>query len=271
MCQALEVSTSRYYQWLSQPLSDRAIRQATLIDQINQIHLASRCIYGAPKIHAALNQVGTKVCLNTVASLMHRSGIMSKVTRRYVTRKESKRSRKPDLNVLNREFEATSPDRKWVSDVTFIKTGEGWLHLATVMDLFSRKIIGWSMAPKNTTQLIKSALAMAVQTRRPTKQTLIHSDQGSTYCSVDYQKMLSTYQLHRSMSRRGNCYDNAVMESFYHSLKAECVMFERYKTRAEAKQSIFDYIEIFYNRQRSHSANGYISPNTYERTNVSIN
>ncbi len=267
----LEVSTSGYYQWLSCPVSTQRLRQAQLLNQIHQVYQASRCLYGSPKVHAVLNHAGIRVCVNTVAKLMRTAGIASKVTRHYRVSKESKRSRKPDLNVLDRQFDTAEPDTKWVSDVTFIRTGEGWLHLATVMDLYSRKIIGWSMDRKNTSQLAKDALRMAIRRREARRGTLIHSDQGATYCSSDYQSMLDEHGLTRSMSRRGNCYDNAVMESFFHSLKSECVMFNRYRTRAEARRSIFDYIEVFYNRQRVHSANGYLSPDTFEKSNVSTN
>lgn len=267
----LEVSTSGYYQWLSCPVSTQRLRQAQLLNQIHQVHQASRCLYGSPKVHAVLNHAGIRVCVNTVAKLMRTAGIASKVTRHYKISREAKRSRKPDLNVLNRQFDSSEPDRKWVSDITFIRTGEGWLHLATVMDLYSRKIIGWSMAKKNSTQLATDALKMALRQRGAKCGTLIHSDQGSTYCSSNYQSMLDEHGLIKSMSRRGNCYDNAAMESFFHLLKSECVMFNRYRTRAEARCSIFDYIEVFYNRQRVHSANGYLSPDMFEKTNVPTN
>jgi transposase InsO family protein len=269
LCQALSVSCSGYYDWIDRPASPTALRREALLQRIQSIHHRSRRLYGSPKVHAALKHDGERVGRNTVARLMRSQGLYSKVSQRYIVTTESKGTRKPAANLLDRQFQAERPNQKWVSDVTFIPTREGWLFLSTILDLYSRSIIGWAMSERNTTELILSALEMAVSRRGDVTGVLLHSDRGVQYASGDYQAQLKRYGIICSMSRKGDCWDNAVMESFYHSLKAELVAFERFKTRAQAKQALFEYIEIFYNRQRSHSAIGYYSPAAYEeRQNV---
>ena len=264
MCEVLELSTSGYYDWRDRPESARHQRHRRLVTQIKVIHAHSRAIYGSPRVHEELVDNGFVVGKNTVAKLMQRHYIQSKVHKRFVVTTNSKHSLPPAENILNRDFSADRENQKWVSDVTFIPTREGWLYLATIMDLFSRRIIGWSMEKSNTTTLVSQALSMAIEQRGDVRGVILHSDRGVQYASRDYQKMLLENGIICSMSRKGDCWDNAVMESFYHSLKTECVVFEDYRTRSQARSSLFDYIELFYNRQRRHSSLAYKSPATYE-------
>lgn len=264
MCAVLDVSTSGYYGWLHRPESPRRRRHQRLVAKIRMIHQNSREIYGSPRVHGELIDNGIVVGQNTVAMLMQRHHIQSKVHKRFVVTTNSRHGMKPADNVLNRDFSADRPNHKWVSDVTFIPTREGWLYLATIMDLYSRKIIGWSMGSSNSTELVSQALLMAIAQRTEVKGVILHSDRGIQYASRDYQQIMQEHGITCSMSRKGNCWDNAVMESFYHSLKTECVVFEDYRTRSQARSSLFDYIEVFYNRQRRHSSLAYKSPATYE-------
>lgn len=266
MCRVLQVSRSGFYGWLKRPESARAKRQRYLLGKIRQIHSASRQIYGSPRIHGELLDQGETVGINTVAQLMRKGNIQSKVHRRFVRTTDSRSTRKPAGNMLNQNFSAQRPNQKWVSDVTFIPTRKGWLFLATVMDLYSRMIVGWSMGPSNSTELVENALKMATDRRGDTaKGVLLHSDQGAQYAAVSYQKLLRQQGFVCSMSRKGNCWDNAPMESFFHSLKTEWVYFEDYKTRSEARSSLFSYIELFYNRRRRHSSIGNKSPMAFEK------
>jgi putative transposase len=266
MCRILEVSKSGYYDWLDRPESHRAKRHRYLLTRIRQAHIESRKLYGAPRIHAELVDQGEQVGRNTVAYLMRREHIQSKVHQRFVVTTDSRHTKKPAENALSGDFAAARTNEKWVSDVTFIPTRKGWLYLAVIMDLYSRKIVGWSMGEKNSTQLIEDALTMAAAQRRDIQGVLLHSDQGVQYASGSYQQRLNKLGIICSMSRKGNCWDNAPMESFFHSLKTECVGFEDYRSRSEARASIFSYIELFYNRKRRHSAIGYQSPVAFENT-----
>lgn len=271
MCRVLEVSKSGYYDWLDRPESRRARRHRYLLTKIRQAHIESREIYGAPRIHAELVDQGERVGKNTVARLMRREHIQSKVHKRFVVTTASNHTRKPAANVLSGDFRAARANEKWVSDVTFIPTRKGWLYLAAIMDLYSRMIVGWSMGERNSTELIEGALRMAATHRRDIKGVLLHSDQSVQYASGAYQRVLNDLGILCSMSRKGNCWDNAPMESFFHSLKTEWVGFEDYKTRSEARASIFSYIELFYNRKRRHSAIGYQSPMAYEKIMMFLN
>ena len=264
MCRVLEVSKSGYYDWLDRPESMRAKRHRYLLTRIRQAHIESRELYGAPRVHAELVDQGEQVGKNTIAYLMHRERIQSKVHKRFVVTTDSRHTKRPAENVLRGDFTAARANEKWVSDVTFIPTRKGWLFLAVIMDLYSRMIVGWSMGEKNSTGLIEDVLKMAAAQRRDIKGVLLHSDQGVQYASGSYQQQLNNLGIVCSMSRKGNCWDNAPMESFLHSLKTECVGFEDYKSRSEAKASIFSYIELFYNRKRRHSAIGYQSPMAFE-------
>ena len=265
MCRVLEVSRSGFYDWLARPESSRSKRHRQLAAKIRQIHIENKRIYGSPRIHGELVEQGEKVGKNTVAQLMRKHHIQSKVHKRFIATTDSRNTKKPASNILNQEFRAQQPNQKWVSDVTFIPTRKGWLYLATIMDLYSRYIIGWSMRTKNDTKLVENALEMASGCRGgDTKGVLLHSDQGIQYASTSYQKLLHNMGIVCSMSRKGNCWDNAPMESFFHSLKTEWVVFEDYKTRSEARSSLFSYIELFYNRKRRHSSLGNKSPMAFE-------
>jgi len=235
-----------------------------LTEKIKRSHKASRGIYGSPKIHKDLVAEGERCSVNRVARLMSEADIKSKMARKFVITTNSKNTTQPVPDLLRRRFTMNQRDKAWVSDTTFIATREGWLYLATILDLFSRQVIGWSMSTKNDTCLVQDALTMAIWRRGEVKDIIVHSDQGSTYASGDYQKQLSDNHLHSSMSRKGECLDNAVAESFFGSLKNELVYHEDYKTRAEARQSIFEYIEVFYNRQRRHAFLNYMAPVEYE-------
>ena len=229
---------------------------------------AHREVYGAPRIHRTLVEEGHTCSLNRVARLMQRAGLVPKTVRKFRLTTDSRKSHAPAPNLLARDFSTSRPNEKWVSDVTYIPTREGWLLLAVILDLFSRKVVGWSMGERLTSELAQRALLHAIEHRLPEQGLLIHSDRGKEYYANDYQAMLKENGLVCSMSRLGNCYDNAVMESFFHSLKVEQVHHDDYRTRDEARSAIFDYIEIFYNRQRKHSSIGYLSPVAFEESGV---
>lgn len=266
MCRVLEVSRSGFYDWLGRPESRRSKRHRYLTTRIRQIHIENRQIYGSPRIHGELVDQGEKVGENTVAHLMRKHNIQSKVHKRFVATTDSRNTKKPAENILKQDFTAQQPNEKWVSDVTFIPTRQGWLYLATIMDLYSRLIVGWSMGNGNNTELLENTLEMASGRRgRDIKGVLLHSDQGRQYASSSYQNLLQNMGIVCSMSRKGNCWDNAPMESFFHSLKTEWVVFEDYKTRSEARSSLFSYIELFYNSKRRHSSLGYKNPMAFEK------
>jgi len=268
MCRVLGVSASGYYDWQNRPESNRARRNAQLVQLITHHHKASRCTYGSPRIHQDLVESGERVSLNRVARLMSTHGIQSKMARKFVVTTDSKHTMRPAPNLLNRDFDVPTPDKSWVTDTTFIETRKGWLYLAIVLDLYSRQAIGWAMSNKNTSKLVQDALTMAMWRRGKVKSVIVHSDQGSTYASNNYQALLGENDLVCSMSRKGECLDNAVAESFFGTLKTELVVHEDYKTHSEAKQSLFEYIEVFYNRKRRHSYLGYTSPAEYELRSV---
>jgi transposase InsO family protein len=268
MCRVLEVSRSGYYDWIDRPESLRAKRHQHLTVKIRQAHIESRKIYGAPRIHKELVDKGERVGKNTVAYLMKKADIQSKVHKLFVVTTDSRQTKKAAENRLGRIFTTDKANRKWLSDVTFIPTRKGWLYLSAIMDLYSRKIVGWSMGEKNNTELVEDSLKMAAVHRGDIKGVLLHSDQGAQYASASYQNLLSDLGVVCSMSRKGNCWDNAPMESFFHTLKTELTGFEDYKTRTEAKASLFDYIELFYNRSRRHSALEYRSPVAFEGAGV---
>ncbi|PCH63716.1 MAG: IS3 family transposase [SAR86 cluster bacterium] len=261
----LEVSHSGYYGWLNRPESKHAKTNRALVTKIRIFHQASRKIYGSPRIHGDLVAQGESVSVNRVARLMRRNNIQSKVAKRFVITTDSKNTMSPASDRLQRNFRTSQPKQAWVSDTTFIPTRQGWLYLATVIDLYSRSVIGWSMGEKNNTALVQDALTMAIWRRGKHDQVIVHSDQGSTYASGAYQQLLKDHKLVCSMSRKGECLDNAVAESFFGKLKTELVNHEDYRSRVEAKQSLFEYIEVFYNQRRRHSYLGYVSPAEYER------
>jgi transposase InsO family protein len=267
LCNILDVSRGGYYAWLGRKPSRRRERRDHLVEQIRQVHADSDGTYGSPRVHAELADRRVKVCLNTVAKLMKDQGIRSVRARRFVARTtDSSHGCPVAANVLNRDFAADAPDRKWCCDITYVPTAEGFLYLAAVMDLCSRRIVGWAMAEHLRTELCLEALGMALETRSPAEGLIHHSDRGVQYASADYAAVLAEHGITCSMSRSGDCYDNAAMESFWCTLKTECVYPRQraYATRAEARQAIFRYIECWYNRQRRHSAIGYVSPEAFE-------
>jgi putative transposase len=265
MCSTLQVSKSGYYAWSKRPMSRRRQRRQKLVEQVRQAHEKSRCTYGSPRIAVELKASGVSVCENTIARYMREEGIASKIKRRFCMRTTDANHDHPLApNRLNRRFEAEAPDRKWCCDITYVPTDEGWLYLAAVIDLCSRRIVGWAMADHLRAELCLDALSMAIEQRRPAAGLLHHSDRGVQYACDAYRLFLERHAMEASMSRCGNCYDNAVMESFFGTLKTELVYHEHYPTRAQARGSIFDYIEVFYNRQRRHSAIGYQSPEAFE-------
>ncbi len=264
LCDALEVSPSGYYDWLDRPESNRTRKNKVLTEKIKHSHQQSREIYGSPKIHKDLMADGETCGVNRVARLMNLADIKSKMARKFVVTTDSKNTMQPAPDLLRRRFTVDKHDEAWVSDTTFIATREGWLYLAIILDLFSRQVIGWSMSTKNNAELVQDALTMAVWRRGKVNDVIVHSDQGSTYASSSYQQQLSENNLRCSMSRKGECLDNAVAESFFGSLKNELVYHEDYRTRSEAKQSIFEYIEVFYNRKRRHAFLNYMTPVEYE-------
>lgn len=259
----LEVHPSGYYAWLKQPHSMRHKSDQRQIGLIKQCWLESGGVYGYRKVHSDMRALGERIGINRVYRLMHANGLKAQVG----YRKPRHYGGKPYLtspNTLNRQFNPTLPDQSWVTDITYIRTHEGWLYLAVVMDLFSRRIVGWSMQSRITKELVLDALLMAVWRRKPKSKVLIHSDQGSQYTSEDWDIFLKAHNLESSMSRRGNCHDNAVAESFFQLLKRERIKRKIYNHRDEARQDIFDYIELFYNSKRRHNSNNLLSPIDYE-------
>ena len=264
LCGLLALHPSGYYAWRRQPISQRAKANTRLTGLIKQFWLESGGVYGYRKIYADLRELGEHCGENRVYRLMRRAGLRAQVG----YRRPRHRSGEPHVvtpNRLQQQFVTEVPDQTWVTDITYIKTHEGWLYLAVVVDLFSRKVVGWSMQSRITKELALDALLMAVWRRQPTRKVIVHSDQGSQYTSHDWQTFLRTNNLLGSMSRRGNCYDNAVAESFFQLLKRERIKRQIYTTREAATADVFNYIEMFYYSKRRHSFNNQLSPVEYER------
>lgn len=259
MCEALQVSRSGYYAFIKRPLSERALRRKALLDTVKMIFEDNHKIYGAPRITKALPP-GQKACVGTVAKLMNENGLRSKTVKKYKATTNSKHSLPVAENIINRDFKATKRNEKWVSDITYIWTKEGWLYLAALLDLYDNSIVGWSVDSRMKTDLVSSALKKALYRTKARKGLVVHSDRGVQYASKQYQKLLKKNQFICSMSRKGNCYDNAPMESFWGKLKTEWLYDKKFKSREQAKIAIFEYIELYYNRNRLHSRNGYIAP-----------
>jgi putative transposase len=265
ICRVLKVSRSGFFAWLRRPASRRSRRRRELIEKIRVAHRQNRELYGSPRVHRALLIDGEVVSRNTVAKLMRQEKIRAKSRRKFVPRTtDSRHGHAVAGNLLDRQFQASGPDRKWVADITYVATHEGWLYLAGVLDCFSRKVVGWSMADHLETSLVSDALHMALIQRQHPTGLLHHSDRGVQYASEDYQHLLNRHGLTASMSGKGDCWDNAMMESFWATLKTELIHPSRYATRQEARQAIFEYIEVFYNRKRLHSSLGYVSPESFE-------
>ena len=269
MCAVLQVSKSGYYTSLRREPSPRAQRSARIAASVQQVHVESHGIYGSPKIARELQERAEleTACRNTVAKAMRELGLRSKVTRRFrpPTTTQTDPTKRPAPNMLEQDFTADAPNRKWVTDITYLATTTGWVYLAVVLDLFSRKVVGWSVQDSLETELVSEALRAAVETRRPRGEDLLHhSDRGCQYTSDAYQRTLRTLGIACSMSRTGNCYDNAVMERFFWSLKHEWTNHESYADLNDARLSVFKYIETFYNTERRHQTLDYKTPNQYE-------
>lgn len=261
MCRVLEVSRAGYYAWRGRPESPRAAANRALVDDIERVHRDTSGRYGSPRIHHELKAEGRGASRGRIERLMRRHGIRAIMARpRQVRTTDSRHNFPIAPNLLGRDFTAAAPNRIWLADITYIETDQGWLYLSAVMDLHSRRIIGWAMADHMRAELALSALAMAISARQPARGLIHHSDRGVQYASTAYRNTLRSQGLLASMSRKADCYDNAPMESFFHTLKTELVHHRHYATRADASSDIFAYIEGFYNRTRRHSAIGYISP-----------
>jgi len=260
MCRIFSVSRSGYYGWLRRPESQRKAEDKVLSKAIKEIHEESSGEYGSPKIHQELRRRGTRCGRKRVARLMRKDGLRAKTIRKFKATTNSNHSLPVAANLLNRDFSPTQPNKAWAADITYIWTSEGWLYLAIVMDLFSRAIVGWSMSERMTRSLVVDAFTLAAKRRNPPPGLIHHSDRGSQYASGEFQHLLTKYGAVCSMSRKGNCWDNAAAESFFGLLKRSLVFHNKYETRGQARQSIFNYIERFYNRKRIHSSLGYRTP-----------
>ena len=261
LCEVLGVSPAGYYAWRSRPESPRSAANRDLVDDIRRVHRDTRGRYGSPRIHVELKAQGRGASRGRIERLMRRHGIRAIMARpRRVRTTDSRHDLPIAPNLLDRNFIATAPNQIWLADITYIETDQGWLYLAAIMDLYSRRIVGWAMADHLRAELALAALQMAISAQRPSAGLIHHSDRGVQYASADYRKLMRSAGLKASMSRKGNCYDNAPMESFFHTLKTELVHHRHYATRAEATRDLFAFIEGFYNRTRRHSAIGFISP-----------
>jgi transposase InsO family protein len=266
MCDALDVSESGYHAWVARQPSRADRRQEDLVAAIEAIHAEVKGRYGSPRMTAELNARGHTCSENTVAKVMRKHGIRAKAPRRSVRTTDSRHGLPVAANVLARAFDPPGPNAAWSADITYIPTADGWLYLAVVEDLFSRMIVGWAMDATMTSRLVVDALEMAIRRRLPGSGLVAHSDRGSQYASEHYRRLLGRHGITCSMSRVAQCWDNAPVESFFASLKRELVHDERYATREQARASIFEYVEAFYNRVRRHSSLGYVSPAEFERT-----
>lgn len=270
MCRVLKISRSGFYAWCHRRPSRRTVANQALLQRIREIHVASRQAYGALKTWEALREMGERCGRHRVEHLRQAHGIEANRLRRFRSSRAAYHTEPPAPNLLERDFHVLQPDRVWVGDVTFIATREGVLYVAVLLDLYSRRVVGWAMNSKINQSLVSDALQMAIDQRRPLPGLIHHTDQGSIYASRGYRAMLRQYGLIPSMSRKGDCYDNAVAESFFANLKNELTWHRTFQTRDQARSAIFDYIEVFYNRQRLHQTLGYISPARYEQQHVAV-
>jgi putative transposase len=268
LCRALAVSRSGYYEWKARPESRQARCNHQLLARIRQIHARSREAYGILKTWRTLREQGITCGHNRVARLRRLHGIEARRRRRFRAGQAARNNDPAAPNLLDRQFTVDAPDRVWVGDITFVPTREGWLYLAILLDLHSRRIVGWSMSEKQNRQLAIDALTMAIEQRQPEPGLIHHTDQGLLYATSTYREILKVHRMIPSMSRKGNCYDNAVAESFFSGLKNELIWDRDFKTRSEARGAIFEWIEVFYNRERLHETLDYVSPVRYEETRV---
>ena len=262
----MKVSRSSYYEWLNNSGCDRVKQDKELVKMIKPIFEAGRKTYGSRRIKTQLAKAGKTVSRCRIARLMREENLRCKTKRKFKATTDSKHNKPVAPNLLARKFEVNEANRYWVGDITYIPTDEGWLYLATVIDLYSRKIVGWSMSNNMKAELVNKALLMAIWQRKPARDLMWHTDRGSQYASDSHMSIIKQHHIIQSMSRTGNCWDNAVAESFFHTLKTELTHQCKFKTREEAKHVIFEYIEVFYNRIRIHSANDYLSPVEFEET-----
>jgi transposase InsO family protein len=265
MCKALNVSPSGYYAWRKRPISAREMANRELVQKIEAVYHDNDGVYGSPRIYRELKAQGVVCSENRVARLMKLRRLRAKQVRRYKSTTKRNKKHRAAPNLLKRDFTADRPGHKWLADITYIPTQEGWLYLAVILDLYTRRIVGWAMSIRMTSDLTLAALRMAIEQRRPTAGLIHHSDQGSQYTDQAYQALLEAHGIQASMNGVGTWYDNAPMESFFGTLKRERVHHCLYRTRAEARPDLFYYIEAFYNRRRRHSSLDYLSPEAYEQ------
>jgi putative transposase len=265
LCEALDVSVSGYYAWHKRPMSQHQREDDRLAQHIQAAYEANRKVYGSPRVHAELRAQGIRCSRKRVARLMRMMGLVARRPRRWTRTTQQNPMAPVALNLLNRDFTASRPNQKWAGDITAIWTAEGWLYLAAILDLFSRRVVGWAMAAIQDENLVESALRMAVLTRHPQAGLLHHSDRGCQYTSRRYQALLADLRITVSMSRTANCWDNAVTEAFFGTLKGEGVALSSFRSRSEARSVVFEYVEAFYNRVRRHSSLGYVSPAAFEQ------
>jgi len=263
-CRVLGIAPSRYYEWERKQRSERAVRDDELLASIRRIFAKFRGRYGAPRVHDQLAREGMRVSRKRVARLMREADLRAKGRRKYKATTDSNHALPIAPNLLERNFHAEQPDSVWVSDITYIWTRQGWMYLAVILDLYSRKVVGWSLAERMTAALVCNALAAAVQLRRPKPGLIFHSDRGSQYASHAFRRQLARHGMRQSMSRKGDCWDNAVAESFFATLKKELVRNRAFDTRDNARSEVFEYIEVFYNRRRAHSLLSYATPDAFE-------
>ncbi|MFC2084419.1 IS3 family transposase [Bacteroidota bacterium] len=267
LCELMKVSKSSYYKYLRRKPSRREESNKKILKEIKKIYQESKGRYGSPRITVAINRRGIKCDRKRIARIMKEEGILAKTRKKYKITTNSKHKLPVAENLVRQNFRADKPNKIWAGDITYVWTKEGWLYLAAILDLYSRKIIGWQISKYLDKKLVIEALRKAIEARSVLKGMIFHSDQGVQYASDEFKETLRNNGILQSMSRRGNCYDNAVAESFFHTLKTELIYFERYNTKDEARTSIFEYIEIFYNRKRIHSSIGYLTPEEFENYN----
>ena len=270
MCRVLQVSRSGYYRWLKQKPSQRQLDNQSLDAEIREIYDGSKQRYGSPKITRELRARGRRVSKNRVAKRMREAGLRSKVRRKYRVTTDSKHHFQVSPNLLERNFSAEAANKVWVSDITYLATKTGWLYLTVIIDLFSRMVVGWALSSSLSHEMVVAALKRAIRRRRPGKGLIFHSDRGVQYACTDFRNELAKHEFIQSMSRKGDCWDNAVAESFFGIMKTELVYHERYEGHQDALHSIFEYIEAFYNRERRHSTLGYICPSEYEKQKLKL-
>ena len=264
LCEVMKVSRSGYYSWRNRGISPRQQEHERLIPMVRESHRQAKGTYGARRIADDLRALGEACGRTKAGTLMKLAGVSAKQGRKFKVTTNSKHNLPVAPNLLRRQFEVKEPDSVYVSDITYIWTAEGWLYLAVILDLFSRRVVGWSLKKRMTKKLVMDALRMAIWRRRPSSGLIFHSDRGSQYCSLDFQRLLKRHEMLSSMSRKGDCWDNAVAESFFGTLKTERVFFSEYRTREEARRDLVDYIEMFYNSRRRHSYLGNMSPKDFE-------